>query len=87
MMQCVTCNKSSLFAPKIKTLKNYEKDKYPYEFFYIYNIVLKVWDIYSFLYEIEAWKILQCHLNWILIEFRFNWIEYKHIDFTSFQFN
>jgi hypothetical protein len=24
MMQCVTCNKSSLFAPKLKTLKKKE---------------------------------------------------------------
>jgi hypothetical protein len=31
MMQFVTCNKSSLFAPRLKTLEKKEKDKYIYE--------------------------------------------------------
>jgi hypothetical protein len=30
MMQCVTCNKSFLFAPKLKALEKQKKDEYPY---------------------------------------------------------
>jgi hypothetical protein len=53
MMQCVTCNKFSLFAPRLKALEKQgetnilvEQEKFPN--------VLEVKDINSFLYEIEA---------------------------------
>jgi hypothetical protein len=53
MMQCVTCNKSSLFEPRLKALEKQgkpnillEQEKFPN--------VLEVRDINSFLYEIKA---------------------------------
>ncbi len=52
-MQCVTCNKSFLFAPRLKALEKQgktnilvEQEKFPN--------VLEVREINSFLYEIEA---------------------------------
>jgi hypothetical protein len=81
MMQCVTCNKSFLFAPRLKALKNEKKinilvewEKFP--------SVLEMRKSNSFLYEIAMWTTLQCNLNWISIEFRFDgsqiyWIEFQ----------
>jgi len=53
MMQCVTCNKSFLFAPRLKALKNkkkifvlVEQEKFP--------SVLEMRKTNSFLYEIAT---------------------------------
>jgi hypothetical protein len=53
MMQFVTCNKSSLFAPRLKNYVNKEKTNIFVKQDKISN-VLEVKDIHSFLYEIEA---------------------------------
>jgi hypothetical protein len=62
--QCVTCNISFLFVPRLKHWKNKEKinilveqEKFPNGF--------EMKNNNSFLYEIEAWITLQCNLNWI----------------------
>jgi hypothetical protein len=52
-MQCVTCNKSSLFAPKLKTMEKQEKNKYPCKIEKILN-VFEMRDTNSFPYEIES---------------------------------
>jgi hypothetical protein len=56
-MQCVTCNKSSLFALRLKILEKQKKRQLSLwskqEFF---KNALEVWDISSFLYKIEIRK-------------------------------
>jgi hypothetical protein len=52
MMQCVTCNKSSLFAPKLKKWKNKKKTNILLKQENFPN-VFKMKDTNSFLYEIE----------------------------------
>jgi hypothetical protein len=82
MTRCVTCNKSSLFAPRLKTLENKETT----------NIIVKqekflsvveMKDINSFLYNI---KIHSMYLDsiWLNINYsdstiglKLNWIEFK----------
>jgi hypothetical protein len=53
-MQCVTCNKSFLFAPKLKTLKNKETTNIimEQEFFFL-NVHHEVKATNPFLYKIE----------------------------------
>jgi hypothetical protein len=51
-MQCVTCNKSSLFAPRLKTLENMETTNIIMEQ-YIFKNVVEMKDTNSFLYKIE----------------------------------
>jgi hypothetical protein len=48
MMRCVTCNKSSLFAPKLKTLENKETTNCGAR-----KSVVELKDTNSFLYKIK----------------------------------
>jgi len=74
MKQCVMCNKSVLFAPKLKKLKEQGNNNIIVEQKKFLN-VLEVKDINPFLYEIE---IHSMYLNSIkffsfnLIKFEFN---------------
>ncbi len=84
MMQCVTCNRSSLFAPRLKILeKRKEKTNIFVKQTRIFSNVLEVWDINSFRYEIEIRKdtnianyIVPFHSkqnnNWIKIQLKWN---------------
>jgi hypothetical protein len=57
MTQCVTCNKSFLFAPRLK-----RKNENPFIVRKFIN-VLEMRDTNSFLYEIEVPTTLQYNLN------------------------
>jgi hypothetical protein len=66
MMQCLICNKSSLFVPKLNTLKKTRKRKISNILVEqeIFSSILETRNINSFLYEIEACEtILQCNVN------------------------
>jgi hypothetical protein len=51
-MRCGTCNKSSLFVPRLKTLENKETTNMIVEQDF-FKIVVEVKDNNSFLYKIE----------------------------------
>ncbi len=72
-MRCGTCNKSSLFVPRLKTLENKETTNMIVEQDF-FKIVVEVKDNNSFLYKIE---IHSMYLNsiWLNLQFQFNgWI-------------
>jgi hypothetical protein len=57
MMQYVICNKHSLFAPRLKTLKKQG---------FFFEMLLKWKTLMHFYMELRcSWTILQCNLNWI----------------------
>ncbi len=58
MVQCIMCNKFSLFAPKLKSIRKQGKYKYPCKARKIPN-VLEVRNINSFVYEIKDDQTLQ----------------------------
>ncbi len=72
MMQCVKCNKSSLFARRLKTLEKQGKGKYPCE--EKKSNVFETRDINSFLYGIQSSTTLQ-FATWIEFELKLNLIE------------
>jgi hypothetical protein len=76
MMQCIMCNKFSLFAPRLKALKNkgntnilVKQEKF--------QMFLK-WEtlIHSYM-KLKMNNIANATLNWI--EVIFNWIRFKYI--------
>jgi len=86
MKQCVTCNKSFLFAPKLKKLKKQGNNNYYLWSKNFFLNVLEMKDINPFLSEIEIHSMYWIQLNFLhsiwlnfnsTIKLRFNWIEFK----------
>jgi hypothetical protein len=69
MIQCVICNKFSLFAPRLKALEKQKKNKYPCWRIFLNekNLnVLEVNGINSFLYKFKAWTKIAKEFEWML---------------------
>jgi hypothetical protein len=90
MMQCATCNKSFLFAPRLKTLKNKETTNIIMEqdifskcsSWSERHLFLPIWNwnpfnVFEFKYKFEFNLIKSKFNSNSTIGLKFNWIDFK----------